>query len=53
MKLVKGLVQTSVGGTGACPLVVELDLVPLVGKAMSRGVFRGGCDLSTSLDSLS
>ena len=27
------------GGTGACPLVVELGLVPLVGRAVSRGVF--------------
>ena len=42
-----------VGGTGACPLVVDLGLVSLVGRAMSMGVFRGVCELSITLGSLS
>ena len=32
---------------------VELGLVPLVGRAMSRGVFIGGCELSVALSTLS
>ena len=32
---------------------VELGLVPLVGKAMSGGLFWCGCDLSMTLGSLS
>ena len=32
---------------------MELDLGPLGGKAMSKGVFRGGCRLRKSLVSLS
>ena len=31
---------------------MELGLVPLVGRDMSRGVFTGGCEVSTSLGSL-
>lgn len=30
-----------VGGTGVCQLVLEQGLLPLVGMAMSSGVFRG------------
>ena len=40
------------GGTGACPLMVELGLVPL-GRAMSRGVFKGGCGFRMTLGRLS
>ena len=32
---------------------VELDLVPLMGRAMSGGVFCGVCELSMTLGSLS
>ena len=32
---------------------VQLGLVPVVGRAMSSGVFRGGCELCTALGSLS
>ena len=32
---------------------VELGLVPLMGRAMSRGVFRVGCGLRGTLGSLS
>ena len=32
---------------------VMLGLIPLVGRAMSRGVFRGGCEFSMTLGSLS
>ena len=32
---------------------VELDLVPLMGRVVSRSVFRGGCELSMTLGSLS
>ena len=32
---------------------MELGLVPLVGRAVSGGVFRGGCELSMTLGSLS
>ena len=32
---------------------VELGLVPLVGKAVSRGMFRGVCELGATLSSLS
>ena len=32
---------------------VELGLVPVVDRAMSRCVFRGGCELSTTLGTLS
>ena len=42
-----------VGGTDATLLWVELGLVPLTGKTMSRFVFWGVCELSTTLDSLS
>ena len=31
---------------------VELGLVPLVARALSRSVFRGGCQLHTTLGSL-
>ena len=31
---------------------VEPGLVPLVGRAVSRGVFRAGCELSKALGSL-
>ena len=31
---------------------VELGLVPLMGRAMSRGVFSGDCELSATLGSL-
>lgn len=41
-----------VGRTGVCPLRVELTLVPQVGRAASRGVFRSGCILRTTLSSL-
>ena len=34
-------------------LWVELGLVPLVGSAVSRGVFIGGCELSMALGTLS
>ena len=30
-----------IGGTGACSLVVELSLVPLMGEALSLGIIRG------------
>lgn len=40
-------------GTGACPLVGGVGLVPLVGRAMSRGVFGDGCGLKKTLGSLS
>ena len=40
-------------GTGDCPLWVELGLVPLVGKAVSRDVFRDSCGLRTTLGNLS
>lgn len=39
-----------VRGTGACSLV---GLVPLVGRAVSRGVFIGGWELSMALGSRS
>ena len=32
---------------------VELGLFPLVGRAVSHGVFWGGCEFSMTLDSLS
>ena len=32
---------------------LELGLVPLVGRAVSRGVFLGVCELSTTLSRLS
>ena len=32
---------------------VVLSLVPLVGRAVSRGLFRGGCGLRKSIGSLS
>ena len=32
---------------------MELGLVPLVGRAMSKGVFRGGCEIRMTLGSLS
>ena len=38
-----------VEGTGSCPLWVDLDLVPLVGRAMSRGMFIVSCELDTTL----
>ena len=38
-----------VEGTGSCPLWVDLDLIPLVGRAMSRGMFIVSCELSTTL----
>ena len=40
-------------GACACPLVGEVGSCPYGGRAMSRGVFRGGCELSTTLGSLS
>ena len=43
-----------VEGTGACVFCwVGLDLVFLVGRSTSGGVFWGGCDLSMILGSLS
>ena len=42
-----------VEGTGACILVDEADLVFLVGRTMSGGVFWGVCELSMILGSLS
>ena len=33
--------------------LVELDLVPLIGREVSNGVFWGGCELCMTLDSLS
>ena len=42
-----------VEGTGACVWWVGLDLVFLVGKAASSGVFWGVCELSMILGSLS
>ena len=45
-----GLVQASWWeGLVPTPWWVELGLVCLVGRTMSRGVFRGGCELSTTL----
>lgn len=41
------------GGIGACPWWLKLGLVPLVIRALSRGVFRGACELIMTLDSLS
>ena len=41
-----------IGGTGACVLVVELGLFPLMSRAMSDGVFWGVCELSMTLGSL-
>ena len=32
--------------------VLELDPIPVVGRAVSRGVFRSGCILRTTLNSL-
>ena len=42
-----------VRGTGACPLVGGLGFAPLVGRAVSRGVFRGVCVFRKTLGSLS
>ena len=43
-----------VGGVSTCPLVGGAgSLGPPVGKAMSRGMSRGGCGLRKSFDSLS
>ena len=42
-----------VEGTGACVLMGGLDLVFLVGRAMSGGVFWGVCELSMLLGRLS
>ena len=52
--LVQGHVQAS-WWEGLVPALwwVELGLVPLVDRAMSRSVFWGGCELSTTLGSLS
>ena len=54
VRLVQGLVQVS-WWEGLVPAHwwVELGLVPLVGRAVSGGVFRGGCELSMTLGSLS
>ena len=41
-----------VGGTGACHWWVEPSLVPLVGQAVSKCVFRDGCRLRKTLGSL-
>ena len=41
-----------VGGTGVCHWWVELSLVPLVGRAMSRGVFRDDYRLRKTSSSL-
>ena len=41
------------GGTGAAHWWVELGLVSLVDRAVSRGVFRGGYGLRKTLSSLS
>ena len=42
-----------VGGTGACVLVGGVDLVLLVGRATSSGVFWGVCELIMTLGCLS
>lgn len=42
-----------VGVVGAFPLVVDLGLGPLVGRVMSRYLFRGVCGLMKTLGSLS
>ena len=54
VRLVLGLVQ-AFWWDGLVPAHwwVELGLVPLVSRAMSRGMFRGGCELRTTLGSLS
>ena len=41
------------GGIGACPLVDGAGLIPLVGRSMSNGVFRGSCELRKTLGSQS
>ena len=54
VRLPKKLVQTSWwGGLVPAHWWVELGLVPLVGRVVSRGVFIGGCLLRTTLSSLS
>ena len=52
LRLVQGLVQAS-WWDGLVPAHgrVELGLVPLVGRAVSRGVSRGGCGLRMTLGS--
>ena len=52
--MVQGLVQASWWeGLVIAHWWVELRVVPLVGRALSRDVFRGSCELSTTLGSLS
>ena len=41
------------GGTGTCPLVDGAGSLPLMARAMSRGVFRGSCGLRMTLGTLS
>ena len=48
-----GCVGFLVEGTGACDLLVRLDLVFLVGRTASGGVFCGVCDLIMILGRLS
>ena len=48
-----GLASLWEGQIPARSTPVELDLGPLVGRAMSRGVSGGGCGLRKSLGSLS
>ena len=48
-----GCVGFLVEGTSTCVLWMRLDLVFLVGKTASRGVFWGVCDLIMILGSLS
>ena len=42
-----------VEGPGACPLVVELGLVLLMGSAVSKRVLIGGCGVRLALGTLS
>ena len=37
------------GGTGSWLLVMTLDLIPLVGRTVLRGLFKGGCVLRMSV----
>jgi len=41
-----------VGGTGACPLVARAGFVPLVIRAIPRGVLRGSSTFRKTLGSL-
>ena len=53
VKLIEGLAAGFLmGGIGACLLVVELSLVPLVGGALSLGVISRSCVPRRTLGSL-